>query len=233
MTTAAMSPFRQKAETSSAEDFELPPAGFHPATLIALIDLGTHDDEYNGKINTFRKIYVVWELANEHDSEGKPFLVGQDYTWSLKGDKAKWRLMIEGWRGRAFADNEEFDPLVLLGKPCNITLKEGETKASKKKFVKVVAVAAPMKGQTIGKPTNPEFAWHLSTWGDPKVDPPIPEWCPLNYGRLVIADIKSSKEWASMGGQAHPAEATKSAPAANGQAATQATAPVEKEDPPF
>jgi hypothetical protein len=189
-----MSPFGQKAENKSGEDFEIAPAGLHQATLISLIDLGTQTNTYNGQTSVARKIYVCWELASEFDREGKPFIVGQEYTLSLNGDKAKWRLMIEGWRGRRFNENEEFDPIVLLNQPCNITLTAGET-ANKKKYVKVTAVAALMKGQQPKPTVNPAFAWHLSTWGDPKIDPPIPDWCPPVYGDAVIDKIKESAEW--------------------------------------
>jgi hypothetical protein len=197
-TQAAMSPFGQRAENKSGEDFEIAPSGLHQATVIGLIDLGTQSNTYQGKTEKARKIYVCWELATEFNKEGKPFVVGQEYTWSLNGDKAKWKLMLEGWRGRKFTEGEEFDPIVLLGQPCNVTLTEGETQAKKRKFVKVTAVAGLMKGQKAGPTVNPAFAWHLSTWGDATIDPPIPEWVPPVYGDSVVDKIKESAEWAEI-----------------------------------
>ncbi len=211
-TGTAMSPFGQKVDNTSGEDFEHAPPGLHQATLIALIDLGTHKEMYNGKTNIARKIFVCWELASEFQSDGKPFVIGQEYTWSLKGDKAKWKLMIEGWRGRKFQDEEEFDPVVLLNQPCNVTLTEGETQKNKKKYVRVTAVAQLMKGQPPKSPVNAAFAWHLSTWGDPKAYPPIPEWCPPVYGDTVAVKIKASEEWRTIGQQSALIPATNGAP---------------------
>lgn len=215
-TGTAMSPFGQQATNPSGEDFEIAPAGLHQATLIGLIDLGTQKETYGGETKESRKLFVCWELANEFQTDGSPFVIGQEYTWSLKGDKAKWRKMLEGWRGRMFAENEEFDPMVLLGQPCNITLTEGETKQNKKKYVKVTAVAQLMKGQAGKATVNPAFAWHLSTWGDYKIDPPIPDWCPPVYGDAVIDKIKESKEWATIRQQSELIPASNAAPTSNG-----------------
>ncbi len=189
-----LSPFAAKASEKEFEDFELPPAGLQPAVLVAMIDLGTHDFEYQGKKNEFRKVFLVWELTGEFDSGGNPFLVAQDYTLSL-GKKANFRKMLEAWAGRTFGADEEFDPLTLLGKPCVVNLSLGMTKSSGKKFIEVAGVARPMKGQNVPPSSHKPFTWHL-TQREGTGDPPIPEWIPRNYGRLVVDDIKASKEWA-------------------------------------
>jgi hypothetical protein len=195
MSTTA-SPFAKKADSKGGEDFEICPSGLHPAVLVALIDLGTHEFAYQGKKSENRKIFLVWELPSEKMQNGDSFLVTADYTWSLNA-KANFRKMLEGWSGRSFKDDEEFDPLILLGRPCVVNVTEGLS-ANNKKFNEIMGVAAPMKGQVIPKPTLVNFAWHMSQITCQADDIPIPEWVPRNYGRMVADDIRSSKEWQAL-----------------------------------
>src|SRR4051812_15651725 len=122
-TATVPSPWTAKANNSEGGDFELPPGGMYPAVLVSLIDLGTHERTFNGQTTEARKLFFVWELTGEFDSKGQPFIVAQDYTWSLH-KKAKLRAMIEEWRGKGMSDEEEFDLISLLGKPCMLTLSE-------------------------------------------------------------------------------------------------------------
>ncbi len=231
------SPFGRKANNSNGEDFELPPAGLHPANLIGLVDLGTHHSEYQGNPIEKRILFVTWEL-NTLDSDGKPFLIGQDFNSSLH-TKSGWRKLLEGWRGRPFGNDEEFDPIVLLGAKCVVTIQIGLSRKDKK-FSEVVSVAPPMKGQVIAAPVHPNFAWHLDTWADFNLDPPIPEWMPRNYGRLLVDEIKDSDEWkgakSAKKWDAIDKPATNGGPVdhiMNSMTPTTATATVEREAPPF
>lgn len=195
MATAA-SPFAKKADSKEGQEYEIPPSGLHAAVLVALIDLGTHEFTYQGKKSENRKIFLVWELTAEHQLNGDTFMIAADYTWSLNA-KANFRKMLEGWAGRTFKDDEEFDPLILLGKPCVVNVSEGVT-ANGKKYAEVMGVAVPMKGQTIPKATQVNYAFHLSQVTCQKDEITIPVWVPRNYGRMVLDDIKGSKEWMAL-----------------------------------
>lgn len=228
MSTATASPFAKSADNTdynNGEGFERPPSGLHPAVLVSLIDLGTHEFFYQGKKSENRKIFLTWELTAEHMLDGTTFLISADYTWSL-GKSANFRHMLEAWSGRAFSDKEEFDPLKLLGLPCVVTVSEGLS-AKGKKFTEIVGVANPMKGQTLPPATRKTFAWHMSmiTCQDDPIE--LPDWTPRIYGRLVIDDIKGSKEWLALPkiSAEHALDNPIGAPAANG-------APVE-DKPPF
>ena len=48
------------------------------------------------------------------------------------------------------------------------------------------------------KATIVNFAWHMSQITCQSDEIPIPEWVPRNYGRLVLDDIKGSKEWLAL-----------------------------------
>lgn len=196
MSTATMSPFGTKANNKEGGDFELTPAGLHSAVLIGVIDLGTHPFTYQGKTNTPRKIFLVWELTAEHTKEGETFVVGADYTWSLN-KKATVRHMLEAWIGRAFAEDEEFDPLKLIGKPCVVNVSIGQS-AKGQKFAEITNVASPMKGQQVPPATRESCIWHMSQLTCKKEPIIIPDWMPRIYGRLLSDDIKASDEWKAL-----------------------------------
>lgn len=189
--------FRTTANNKEGGDYELPPCGTHPAVLVALIDLGTHKSTYPGKPDGERhKIMLCWELTAETDSKGENFIVGQDYTWSL-GKKAHLRDVVQGFRGKDLADGEEFDLGTMLGQPCIINLTEGVSGGGKK-FREIAAVNPPMRGLAVPPASRPVFAFLLSLINSTLDAIDVPEWVPRNYGRLVIDDIKASKEYLAL-----------------------------------
>jgi hypothetical protein len=129
-------------------DFELAPAGTHLATCYRIIDLGTQDSTYRGTPKRQHKILITWELSDEKMKDGRPFSVGQRYTWSMS-DKAALRRDLENWRGLAFVEKDfgpnGFDIKQILGKSCLLTITHSETDGHK--YANVSAVSKLMKGQ--------------------------------------------------------------------------------------
>jgi hypothetical protein len=103
----------------SGGDFELCPAGTFIATCYRVIDLGTQQIEWQGKVKRQKKIMLSWELTTEKMKDGRPFSIHKRYTLS-SSDKATLRIDLESWRGVAFKDEDfgKFDIAVLLGKSC-------------------------------------------------------------------------------------------------------------------
>ena len=104
-------------------DYEPCPAGTHAAVCSRLIDLGTQKTSFQGQTKYQRKIYLEWELPAERMSDGRPFAVGQRYTFS-SSPKATLRQHLEAWRGRRFEDEEieGFELRDVLRKPCLINV---------------------------------------------------------------------------------------------------------------
>ena len=69
-----MSVFKQTA-ASSGGDYENAPVGNHPAVLVAMIDIGTHEEDYQGAKKQTRKIYLAWELVDEKKADGKNHVI--------------------------------------------------------------------------------------------------------------------------------------------------------------
>jgi hypothetical protein len=197
MSTGTATPsFKTRANNGDGGDFELPPSGTHPAVMVGLIDLGTTENTYNGKTSDRHKILLVWELTAEADSKGQNFIVAQDYTWSLN-KKAALRPIVEGFRGKALADDEEYDLALMLGKPCMINVTEGVSGGGKK-FAEIAGCSPPMRGLTVPPATRDVVFFHIGALTSTKDDLEIPDWVPPLYGRKVVDDIKKSKEYAAL-----------------------------------
>lgn len=133
--------------------YEQPPAGTHTAICIAFIDLGTQPNEYLGETKYTHQVMLRWELVGELMDDGRPFTVGQFYTWSMN-DKAKLRLHLEAWRGAPFQRddlgmNGKFNTKNLLAKPCTLGVIHNE-----KGNARVSSVGAKLKNVEVSDPVN-------------------------------------------------------------------------------
>lgn len=179
-----------------------PETGNWTAICIRIIDLGTQENEYQGKVNLRRQSLIIWELPDQLDSEGKPLTISKAYTSSL-GDKATLRKHLESWRGRAFTAEElaGFDPINLLGKSCLLNLVTVQGKKGEK--VVISAISPLPKGMPAPKtPFHDRLIYSL--------DNPDPEtWEKLSEG--IKRWIGRSEEHKNSGPPAAPAAAAASA----------------------
>lgn len=181
-----MGVFQQKASTQ--QDFDLAPAGAHSACLIALIDLGTHADTYQGGApKDVRKIFWLWEIDHTPEGSKGRAVIGNEYNLSFNS-KAKMRLMIETWRGKKFNDDEEYDILKLLGKPCLLTITH-ETKNDRTN-AKISAIGPMPKGMTPLKPSRPLIQFDLDS-GEPF---PTADYLPWTFGKKLIDKFNQCHE---------------------------------------
>jgi hypothetical protein len=137
-----------------ARSFTPAPSGAHRALCIAFIDCGTQKSEYKGDVSYKRKVQVRWELCDELNDEGRPFIVSKSYTWSM-GDKAALRKDLESWRGKPF-EKGDFGPAgfhtkKLLGVAALLTVSHKETNGNT--YANVTAVSPLPKGME--RPTTP------------------------------------------------------------------------------
>ena len=146
-------------------DFTPLPAGAHAAICYRVIDLGTQETTWESKTKQTHQILVGWEIPDETMDDGRPFTIGQVYTWSM-GEKAKLRAHLEAWRGKAFEENDfrptdqgGFNIRKIVGVPCMLTVvhstKNGNT------YANVAGVAKMPKGMMVpGSSVNPlAFIW--------------------------------------------------------------------------
>lgn len=173
------------------------PAGTHPARCYQIIDLGTHDKEWQGKRRKSHEIRVSWELPDETADFGKghlePFAVHKTYTLSLS-EKANLRHDLENWRGKPFTEQEleSFDVFAVIGVPCMVTVTHVEKNGNT--YANVTAVTALPKAlkASFPAPVNPTVQFALDEH-DEAVFRSLPEF--------LQAIIKESDEWKQNGAQ--------------------------------
>ena len=183
-----MSAFKGKATSNQA--VEVPPAGSHPAVLVGLIDLGTHQRTYQGQDQgEAPQIYLVWELTSEPcPGTNRNHVLGRQFTNSLN-KKAKLRLFIESWSGRQLQEGEEFDYSKMLGKSCllNVVHKQSGDYTN----ANIESVSKPPKGMTVPPAKIETYSWEI---GCGKPLPELP-WLPPIFGKSVKQVIEASREY--------------------------------------
>lgn len=142
-------------------DFTPVPQGNHVAVCYRVIDLGTQRGEYMGKENHRHKILISWEIPDEKMGDGRPFTIGQRFTWSMS-EKAALRHTLESWRGRAFTDDDfgasGFDIKNIIGVGCMLNVIQ--EKKGDKTYSNIANVAKLPKGLTSPPPENKQaFVW--------------------------------------------------------------------------
>ncbi len=184
-----------KAKTNLST--ETPPPGTFPAILVGIIDLGTHDNSYQGKTTTNRQVYLAWELMEDQSgTRGGHHVIGKRFTLSF-GSKAALRQLIEKWRGKAMSDGEGFDLSKLLGKPCLVSVVH--TTKGDNTYAGVEGVSSLPKGMPAPVGQYTPFAWYIGQ-GE---EYPSPSWMPYCFGEklgdliLASAELKGKQSTAA------------------------------------
>lgn len=95
--------------------FKTAPEGTYTAVCVDVVDLGMVESQWGAK----HRCRLVWELDELDPDTGAPFMVRQDYTFTLS-EKANLYRDLVAWRGRAFTPEElrGFDLESIIGKSC-------------------------------------------------------------------------------------------------------------------
>jgi hypothetical protein len=207
-----MGAFGVKATTGGGGgEYDIAPAGNHVAVLVALIDLGTQENSGKFQSKPARRVQLVWELtAEKSEKTGHNVTIGRDYPVYFN-EKAGLRQMIEGWFGKTFQADQEFDLEKLVGQPCMVNVVHKKA-GSGNDYAKVEGVKGLPKGLPKPAPTLPFTVWYIGC-GKPIPDA---EWIPWIVGKPVKDVIAKSPEF-----QGKPAPATNGAAPVNGAAVNQ------------
>ena len=183
-----MSIWNQEVTSSNQGDFDTPPAGNHPAILVALIDLGTQRSEYQGKVKWQRRIYMVWELVEEPISgnEDQNHVIGAVVTLSMNS-KSKLRKWIESRLNQTLGDGTSYPVSEEVGKSCLLSVVHNE-----KGYARVEGMSSLPKGMRFSPAKRQQVCISLEECksGQKK----IPLYVPWIYGESVMDVIGYSKE---------------------------------------
>lgn len=167
---------------SGGKDFENLKPGTHLATCYMVVDIGTHNETYQGKAKDKKKLVIGWEVPGELMENGLPFTISKFYTASI-GDGANLRKDLETWRGRPFNETEleGFSMANILGKSCFLSVQSNPETGK----TKVASVMALPNGVPAPALVNNSIFFDLDDF-DPDVFTTLPNW--------LQTQINASKE---------------------------------------
>lgn len=140
------------------EGFAKAPPGNHPAVCVAIIDLGTHESDFNGEVKDYHKLFFLWELVHEKNpNSGRNFVIGAELTKSLN-EKAKLRQWIEARIGRVIPDGTEYPIESELGQPCLLNV------AMKGDYPFIKGLSPMPKGMNVPAPSYAPLLWTLDMY---------------------------------------------------------------------
>lgn len=193
---------------------EVPSEDNHKAAVVAVIELGTHSESFQGAPpKPKHKILIAWEILDEKQSNGDPFILAEVMTFSTH-ENAFYREVWEACRGKVKQDSDIVgqDPECLLGMPCTLTighakakeLKEGETELRTYVNLDGIIPADRADRLKVQKTVNIPFLWDLAN--------PAPftdhDWLPYVYDRSIgkrvpVSDMiaRSAERRGKAGGQ--------------------------------
>ena len=131
--------FKMKASNTGG-DFEPAPEGTHNGVCTRLVDLGT---EAHPQYGERRRVQVGFEIDELRD-DGQPFLISKFMTLSMH-EKASLRKFLEGWRGKAYSDDEDVDITAIIGRPGLVSIVRNTSEAGKV-YANIASVSGLPKG---------------------------------------------------------------------------------------
>jgi hypothetical protein len=190
--------------TKPKSTYEAPPPGNHIARCYALVDLGTQEKTYEGKVTgKARKIRFQWELlGGDVMKDGRPFSVSKSYFVSLH-EKSTMRRDLESWRGRAFSPEEEgaFDLETVVDKYCLLNIVQ-EADGKGNVYANIATISPLIKGMAKPSPVSDSFVFDLD-----RFDAELFE----KLGDRTKQIIMLSPEWAQISGSPSAPSAPKAA----------------------
>lgn len=206
-TETRTNPFKGKAKAAGDGDFktEIPSADTHDARVVAMIDLGTHEESYQGaEPADKRKCLIVFELDEEMTGmKGVNHVIAKEYTLSFH-EKASLRQLAELLTndGKPFAADSDVDLDAMLGLPCAVTIAHEQGKGEKADRtyarLKQVSAVARKKHPQHFKAKREVVSWFV---GDDPAE--LPDYLPRVYGEKVEDKIARCKE---LGGSSSAAD---------------------------
>ena len=188
-------------------NYEPVPSGLYPARCYSMIEIGTVTSQWEGETKSAKKVRLTFELPTEtkvfrEENGEQPYSISREFTLSMH-EKAGLRKFLEGWRGKAFTEEEakRFDITVLIGKEAMInvvhTVKDGKTYAN-------ISTASPMmKGMSCPPQVNPTTVLSFDNF-DFDVYNTLPEFLQNKIAATPEYGVIQAKLAAASRGQAQP-----------------------------
>lgn len=179
----------------NSTEFKRAPAGSHIAVCNLVADCGLQPG-FEGKPQ--RKIYVRFEIPAERvefEKNGQkmegPLTIGSFYTASMN-EKATLRKHLEGWRGKAFTDDEAaaFDVAKLLGQAAMLNVIEKESGG--KTYSNIAGLSKLPRGMEAPKAEN-DLLYYDADSSQAEFDA-LPKWLQEKIGGQIQPNRPAANE---------------------------------------
>lgn len=137
---------------AAASIFEI--AGPQLATCYMVADIGTEIVDTPAFRSATHHLMLGWELVHRVRKDGGRWRIHQRYPLNL-APRAKLRRHVERWLGTDEIDQRTFDPGVLIGTCCTLTLTLHNNPSWEERPWLEVATIAPHRGPTWAAHTKP------------------------------------------------------------------------------
>lgn len=143
--------------------YAITPAGTHVARCVQIIDQGTQEVNYEGKVKNQAKIFILYELPLKmdqfEDKDGNmkelPFAAVKTYTNSLYEQSALYKH-LSAWLGQPFVEEpESFSYSQIMSRPCMVTVVHNTVKD--KTYANIASVTALPDGMECPDQINPSI----------------------------------------------------------------------------
>lgn len=195
----APNPFKGQTRSDNGGDYktDIPSADTHEARVVALVDLGTHEEKFgNEDAKAQHKVFLVYELDEEMSGmKGVNHVVGVKYTLSWH-EKAKLRQLAEAIlnEGQKYPADFDLDYSRLLGQPCTVQIahEKKTTEKGERTYAKVGTIAAvgKKKREKVFAPKREVVCWFLGQSFEE-----LPDYLPRDYGEKIEDVIRRSAEF--------------------------------------
>lgn len=170
-------------------EYVLCPPGNYPGVIVGIFDIGFQTVKTKDKgEKQIRKLVLVYELAKQKP-DGKPFVMGESYTWSMN-DNSNFYALAAGVTGKQFKTGDVFNPLYLLDGPVMVNVTNSAN--GDKTYHNINSVNQFPDGFPAPKAVNKPMSWSVRS-GEPF--PAGTDWLPFIYGKSIKTLAESSSEF--------------------------------------
>ena len=145
-------------------NFEPIPRDNHIGVCIGVIDLGTHQESYQGgPPKSVRKVKLQFELPGVERTDGKAAIISATYNYSMH-EKATFRKTLNGWLGNDWPERFKGQSWeFLIGTPAMVNVESGPGKRDPSRTVTwIESIGKFPKGLPAPRPTRDSFWLDLS-----------------------------------------------------------------------
>ena len=182
-------------------DFTPVPQGMHLARCYRIVDLGTQETSYQGKVKNLAKVMLQFEVHGEDENgkpivtdKGEPMSISKNFTLSL-GEMATLRKDLQTWRGREFTPEElrGFELKNVLGAWAMISVIKAMG-TNGKEYTNIAAIlSVPPAIKKTGLPTPHN---ELKIFSIDEADTTLFD----SFSKSLKEKIEKSPEWQARGG---------------------------------